>query len=77
MEQTVAKDVQAQKYYLSVISFLFFSPIVYMCVFAVVLTLDVYLFHLINLRNSLSELLGKLPELVAARGAEAHQLFLL
>lgn len=49
----------------------------FVCVCAVVLTLDVDLLHLINLCNSLSKLLCKLPELLSARGAEAHQLLLL
>lgn len=41
------------------------------------LTLDVYLLHLIDLCDRLSELLCKLPELFSARGAETHQLLLL
>lgn len=45
------------------------------CVFF--LTLDVYLLHLIDLCDSLSKLLCKLPELLSARGAETYQLLLL
>lgn len=48
-----------------------------LCICAFILTLDVYLLHLIDLRNSLSELLCKLPELLSARGAKTHQLLLL
>lgn len=40
------------------------------------LTLDVYLLHLIDLCDSLSELLCKLPELLSTWGAETHQLLL-
>ena len=45
--------------------------------FASFLTLDVYLLHFVDLCDRLSELLGKLPELLSARGAETHQLLLL
>lgn len=48
-----------------------------LCICAFILTLDVYLLHLIDLCNSLSKLLCKLPELVSARGAKTHQLLLL
>lgn len=47
------------------------------CACALILTLDVYLLHLIDLCDSLSKLLCKLPELFSARGAETHQLLLL
>ena len=47
------------------------------CVCVLPLTLDVYLLHLVDLCDGLSELLGKLPELVSTRGAETHQLLLL
>lgn len=47
------------------------------CACALFLTLDVNLLHLIDLCDSLPELLGKLPELLSTRGAEAHQLLLL
>lgn len=56
----------------------------FMCLFAFkfvecvcFLTLDVYLLHLVDLCDSFSELLGKLPELFSARGAETYQLLLL
>lgn len=41
------------------------------------LTLDVYLLHLVDLGDGLSELLCELPELLSARRAETHQLLLL
>lgn len=47
------------------------------CACALILTLDVYLLHLIDLCDSLSKLLCKLPELFSTRGAETHQLLLL
>ena len=52
-----------------------------MCVFACVrvsiLTLDVDLLHLVDLGDGLSQLLGKLAQLLSAGGAETDQLFLL
>lgn len=48
-----------------------------LCMCAFILTLDVYLLHLIDLCNGLSELLRELPELLSARGAKTHQLLLL
>lgn len=49
--------------------------IICLCVFF--LTLDVYLLHLIDLCDSLSKLLCKLPELLSTWGAETYQLLLL
>lgn len=57
--------------------FIRISLCVCVCVCALSLTLDVNLLHLINLCDSLPELLSKLPELFSTRGAEAHQLLLL
>ena len=57
-------------------TFVFASAHAEVC-FLLSLTLDVYLFHLVDLCDGLPELLCKLPELFSAGGAEAHQLLLL
>lgn len=41
------------------------------------LTLDVYVLHLIDFGNGLSQLLGKFPQLLSAWRAKADQLLLL
>lgn len=59
------------------VKYVFVSICICWGVCASFLTLDVYLLHLVDLCDSLSELLSKFPELFSARGAETYQLFLL